>query len=325
MSGADSVFEKNQSSDDKRDTFPLAAFIAKNPRMLEIIERARLSSPNTCVLIVGEDGVGKKTLARKLCSLSPRGEKPFLEADACDLDEDFFSHSRMLPLDGGTILLDEISLLSPDIQNNLLHLIKEGSAENGSGDRLDIRVIATTSRDLTRQCESGLFSSDLYYLLSVQVFSVPALRDRTDELDDFCALFLEYFNKKMHKAFQGFSPAAKEAIQSYMWVGNITELKNAVERAFILGTPPLIRANDLRIFSGVADSNFSEELSNCAAEAASNTDRRLKTALDDFKRAYITTLLRDASWNQTKVAKILDVQRTYIAKLIKDLDIPRHG
>lgn len=293
-------------------------FVAKNQGILDILELARKVGDAVPILIAGENGVGKRALAAKIHSLSARKERPFCLFDCASPDQKAFSVS-LISADGGTLYLDEISRLSPELQQVILLFLKEGRIvrPDGTSVAMDARIIASTERDLESLCKGASFLPDLYYVLSGTVFSVPALRERLDEIDDFCALFLERYKKEVHKDFSGFSATARDVIHSYMWQGNIRELKNTVEHACILGEPPLIRANDLGLpFSA------EEGLEHDANEAASNGDRTLRTALSDFKRAYLTRLLRENGWNQTKVAKILDVQRTYVSRLINELKIP---
>ena len=131
------------------------------------------------------------------------------------------------------------------------------------------------------------------------------------------------FKAEIHKEFLGFSEAAKKAIYSYMWPGNIRELENTIERACIIGNPPFIQLNDLRLPVDSENLQGNTEIKNCAEELSLMKDRSLKNALSEFKRQYVERILRETNWNQTAAAKILDIQRTYVSKLISELNIRR--
>jgi Nif-specific regulatory protein len=143
------------------------------------------------------------------------------------------------------------------------------------------------------------------------------LRERKDELADFADFFLAKFRKETNKNFIDFSDAAKKAMLAYMWPGNIRELENTIERACIIGRPPFVQVKDLRLpVDGSIDYDFVQD-------AVSASDKTLKTALNNFKREYITKILEENNWNQTAAAKVLDIQRTYVSKLMLELGIKK--
>lgn len=320
-------------------------FIARNPLVLSLIENIkRASAINSSVLITGESGVGKELFAEQIHLLSNRKNKPFVRVSCASLspsllESEFFGHvkgaftdavsarkGRFEMADGGTIFLDEIGELPFDLQAKLLRVIQEKKFERvGSCDTIsvDVRIIAATNRDLEAMIKEGTFRSDLYFRLNVLPIAVPPLRERRDELEDLCEFFLNKFKAEIHKEFLGFSEAAKKAIYSYMWPGNIRELENTIERACIIGNPPFIQLNDLRL--PVDSENLSEtaEIQNCAEELSLMKDRSLKNALSEFKKQYVERILMETNWNQTAAAKILDIQRTYVSKLISELNIRR--
>lgn len=257
-------------------------FIAKNPKIYNLLSLAeKAGSTGGCVLLTGENGVGKRTIARKILCCFPQNDAEKV------------------------LFLDDVGHLSLERQKEVLRILRLDSPHYS--------VIATTEQDLLSLVKSKIFLSDLYIQLSQCVLNVPPLRERRDEIDDFCMLFLERCKRDVHKDFSVFSPEAHDYLNGYLWPGNIRELKNTVERACIIGQPPLIRLSDLGLFGSDA----------YADEAFHVPDKTLKKALWDFKAAYLLRLLRENHWNQTKVAAILNVQRTYVSRLIKELNVRR--
>ena len=308
-------------------------FVAKNPAMLSLLENIDSSSASDSpVLIIGENGVGKKMLARQVHIASRRKEKPLVsvncgEMDPVRLKEELFGiKGAFVSAMGGSVLLDGVGYLPLELQEELLRIMDDKHFRVSSTDQIfpvDVRLIASTQEGLEDLVDHGSFLSSLYVRLNVLPLSVPPLRDRRDEILALAELFMNTFSCVCHKAFEGFSKAAKLALCDYMWPGNVLELENAVQRACILGTPPLIHLNDLRLPNDASEAQRSCEIKNSAQDCSLASDRRLRRALNDFKREYLTRILQQTNWNQTKAARILKVQRTYVSKLITDLGIRR--
>ena len=214
----------------------------------------------------------------------------------------------------GTIFLDEIGELPLSCQPKLLRVLQNKAFERvGSSKTLDIdvRVIVATNRDLATLVKEGKFRSDLYYRLNVFPITVPPLRERPEDILELSNFFLKRFSREVKKNFLGFTNGALDSLASYRWPGNVRELENAVERACVIGNPPYVTAEDL--FFGVRE--FTPK-----AEYVIK-GKTLKDATEDFKKLYIKDMLKQNGGNRTEVAKILDIQRTYLSKLIKELNI----
>ena len=168
-----------------------------------------------------------------------------------------------------------------------------------------------TNRDLATLVKEGKFRSDLYYRLNVFPITVPPLRERVEDILELSNFFLKRFSREVKKNFLGFTNGALDSLVAYRWPGNVRELENAVERACVIGNPPYITSEDL--FFGVQD--FTPK----ADYVIKN--KSLKDATEDFKKLYIRDMLKQNAGNRTEVAKILDIQRTYLSKLIKELSI----
>jgi len=298
-----------------------------------VIEKA--SQTNSSVLILGESGVGKELFAEQLHLKSQRAKKPFVRVNCAALspqllESELFGHvkgaftdaasdrkGRFETANGGTIFLDEIGEIPIDLQVKLLRVIQARAFEKvGSSETIsvDVRIIAATNRNLEQMVAQGKFRSDLYYRLNVLPLYIPPLRERKDDIEPLAMFFCRKFSVETKKDFIGFSEGALESLHSYFWPGNIRELENSIERACVLGKPPFIHTEDLRL-------NFKNHSDIQEDAEVMHGDRTLKTALYTFKKKYVTKILEETRWNQTEAGKILGVQRTYVSRLMNELDI----
>ena len=305
--------------------------IAKSPIILEKLEIIdRVSKTDSSVLILGESGVGKELFAEQIHLRSARTNGPFVRVNCAALPEgllesELFGHvkgaftdavqnrrGRFEIANGGTIFLDEIGDLPLKLQAKLLRVIQQRSFEKvGSSESttVDVRILAATNKDIEKLVESGEFRSDLYYRLNVLPIYIPPLRQRPEDIPELASFFLRKFSRETKKQFDGFSDEALEAILSYSWPGNIRELENSVERACVIGSSRYIQVQDLLI---IKDQN---------TNTANVESKNLKTALTVFKKHFIRKALEENNWNQTETAKFLDIQRTYLSRLLKELEI----
>jgi len=216
---------------------------------------AKVASTEATVLVTGENGTGKELVARELFRQSQRREKPFITVNCAAMSEnliesEFFGHEkgaftgalqrrpgRFELADGGTILLDEIGEISPRIQAKLLRVLQEREFERVGGNktiRVNVRIIATTNRDLLGAVQRGEFREDLYYRLSVFPVEVPPLRERGDDILLLASRFAQAGSRKHGIALRGISTQAQQRLQHHPWPGNVRELQNTIERAVIL-------------------------------------------------------------------------------------------
>lgn len=312
-------------------------FVAADTSVLDLFKVIeQVAETNSSVLILGESGVGKELVAERIHLKSPRCSKPFVRVNCAALSEqllesELFGHVRGAFTDavsdsigrfenanGGTIFLDEIGELPYNLQAKLLRVIQTRSFEKvGSSKTItaDVRIIAATNRDLEAMIKQGTFRSDLFFRLNVLPITVPPLRRRQGDIEPLADFFRKKFSVETKKNFTGFSEDALHLLHTYSWPGNIRELENSIERACVLGTPPIIEAANLRINSAELAEGVSSFI-NIGGKAAS-----LKDALFRFKKEYVTNVLEQTGWNQTEAAKILDVQRTYVSRLMHELSI----
>lgn len=295
-------------------------FVAKSPQMLDIISVVTKIAPtNSPVLIHGENGVGKSLVAEQIHLKSFRHNDLFIRINCYSnsnqlLESEIFGddstnqkNEGSLKLSSkGTIFFDEIGYLPLNLQKKLLDYIQNGECFS--------RIVASTSVDLESKVSDGSFLRELYYRLNTLPIKIPALRYRKEDIEPLAMNFCEIFGKKLKKNFTGFTQNALEMLYDYYWQGNVRELKNAIERACILGQPPIIQVGDLCLGVRKEDVFDSQVIE-------SSSDKTLKTALHYFKKNYVVHILDSVSWNQTEAAKIMGIQRTYLSKLMSDLDI----
>jgi Nif-specific regulatory protein len=304
--------------------------IAQSPLILEKLDLIeRVAKTDSSVLILGESGVGKELFAEQVHLKSARSAGPFVRVNCAALPEgllesELFGHvkgaftdavqnrkGRFELADGGTIFLDEIGDLPLKLQAKLLRVLQQRSFERvGSSDSVtvDVRIVAATNRDVEALVEKGEFRSDLYYRLNVLPLHIPPLRQRKEDIPALADFFLRKFSRETNKRFAGFTEAAVELMLSYSWPGNVRELENAVERAVVIAKDNRVSARDLLLGASATDTDDYK-------------GKSLKEALSIFKRHFIRKALEDNRWNQTETAKVLDIQRTYLSRLVKELDI----
>lgn len=260
-----------------------------------------LASSNVPVLFIGEKGSGRAYLARQLYVLG-KSTKPFVRITAKDASENSFE--KLIAIEPAMVFIDEIADASLEFQ---AFLKKYLSTSDYSANM--IRIACSTAENLEELVSSGKFSSDLYYQLAVLPVHVPALRNRAADIPKLAEMFLEVYSKRYNKNFANFTDEALSALSNAYWSLNAVELESCIERACAFAVPPSIEKDDLRLnilsVSGIFLDN----------------DKSLKSAVDQFKKQYITQILAEVRWNQTEAAKVLDIQRTYLSRLIKELHI----
>jgi two-component system, NtrC family, response regulator AtoC len=230
--------------------------LGRSPSMLRVRQMVeRVAPTDATVLITGENGSGKEMVAQEIYRNSPRKAEPYIKVNCAALSEqliesELFGHEkgsftgaierregRFELANRGTLLLDEVSELPLTLQAKLLRVLQEREFERVGGTKtikVNVRILATSNRDLLHFMERGLFRSDLYYRLNVFPISVPPLRERIEDIDTFSENFLRRFARKHGLRLPGFSEHAIAALRAYPWPGNVRELQNTIERAVIL-------------------------------------------------------------------------------------------
>jgi len=314
---------------------------AKSPSMRDVLDLIRsVSQEDVTVLITGESGTGKEVTALTIHQLSPRQSGPFtalncgaiprelMEAELFGYEKGAFTGAvakklgRFELAQGGTLLLDEIGELPKDLQVKLLRVLEKRSFERLGGQqsiRLDVRLVAATNRTLADMVARGDFREDLYYRLNVVEVHIPPLRQRLEDLEPLIHEILLACNRRFRRKLYGVTPEAVDILRSYQWPGNIRELRNVIERAFILEKSDRIGPASLPFQARPVptDPNPSEE----TAEIDESEVLGLSDYLLRQERDYIRLILDRAHGKVTQAARLLKVHRTALHRRMRQLDL----
>lgn len=304
--------------------------ISKSPAMKQIFSiLPEVAQSDTNVLIQGESGTGKELLSRAVHSLSPRSEGPFVAVNCGALpdtllESELFGHvagaftdakksriGRFALAEGGTLFLDEIGDISPAFQVRLLRVLEERSYEplgSSKSVRTNVRIITASNKDLARLVEEGTFRKDLYYRINVVKLEVPPLARRKEDIPLLAEHFIERLNKLRNKNVAGLSHEALAAFMRHDWPGNIRELENAIEYAFILCREGLIQQKCLP-----------EHLK---SDACRLVDPEGFTLVDAERRAILNALDRNG-WRRMAAARELGVDKNTLRRKMQRLNIVR--
>jgi sigma-54 dependent transcriptional regulator, flagellar regulatory protein len=309
--------------------------IGESHEIQEVLSIAeKVAASDSTILIYGETGTGKGLTAKAIHLNSQRANKAFVSINcgaipANLLESELFGHVRgaftgalknkvgkFEQADNGSIFLDEIGDMSPDLQVKILRVLEEGEFERvGSNNTLqvDLRVIAATHRDLEERVEKGLFREDLFYRLCVIPLTLPPLRRRRRDIPLLAEYFLKEITIKNEYRVRGFSRQALQMLTGYPWPGNVRELKNLVERLAVLKQEGIIEASDLpRRIQGTVEIHPEEPV-----VAISDEGICLNTAVSEFEKALILQSLEKAKGVKNEAAKLLNLKRTTLVEKIK--------
>ncbi|HVT89466.1 MAG TPA: sigma-54 dependent transcriptional regulator [Tepidisphaeraceae bacterium] len=309
---------ENQALRSMADIGQPKPLVGSSAVMQEVRKRIELvAKSNATVLVRGESGTGKEVVARAIHIASERRDRPMLAVNCAALSEnllesELFGHEkgsftgadrmrrgRFELADGGTLLLDEISEIAPGLQAKLLRVLQESQFERvGSSltQQVDVRVIATTNRNLEEAVAAGKFRQDLYYRLNVVPIELPSLRNRVEDILELTRHFLHLVAKRDKDSFRHIEPEAIRVLQRYHWPGNVRELQNIVERAVVLeNSPGVIRAETIEPWLQARDTT--------AAAAQSFAGRPLA----DVEKHVILSTLAQFHGHRIKTATALGI------------------
>jgi len=313
------------------DKLSVGGLSSRSPLMQRIFEvLPAVSESSSTVLILGETGTGKEVVARTIHSLSPRSSGPFVAVNCGALpdtllESELFGYKkgaftgatrdkpgRFARARGGTLFLDEIAEVSPALQVRLLRVLQEHTYEPlgaTAPEKADVRIIAATNRDLAEQMRAGRFREDLYYRVDVVHIELPPLRRRTEDIPLLTDQVVKRLNRIQHKSVEGITPEALSLLMAHDWPGNIRELENAIERAFIL-----CNAGSLGI------EHFPTELTARCFLTACGTDEG--TVCDILRADAVRAALERTAFNRSAAARELGIHKTTLYRRIKKLGIP---
>ncbi|MFH1057387.1 MAG: sigma-54 dependent transcriptional regulator [Pseudomonadota bacterium] len=313
--------------------------VTQDQRMKRLLEMAKaVADSRATVLVSGESGTGKELFARYLHENSSRAGAAFVAVNCASLPEgllesELFGHEKgaftgaiakkpgkFELAHGGTILLDEISEMAPALQAKLLRVLQEGEIDRVGGKRpvpVDVRVVATTNRDLKEHIEKGEFREDLFYRLNVIPLKVPPLRERPSDVLLLADHFLAHYAVENGKPGLKLGEAARRAIVAHPWPGNVRELQNTMERAVLLTPGPEVTPADLLFEDHLPDLAESlEAMTTASAAAAGAENLGLPPTLREAEKMLIMRALDQTEGNRTHAAKVLGISvRTLRNKL----------
>ena len=317
--------------------------LGQSPAMEQLRQLIRkVARTQATVLIQGESGTGKELVARMIYKESTRAGAPFIKLNCAAVPEnliesEFFGHEkgaftgalnkregRFELAHGGTLLLDEISEISPQVQAKLLRVLQERELERVGGNRtikVDVRVIATTNRHLEQSVEKKEFRQDLYFRLNVVPIHVPSLRDHLEDVPFLAEEFMRRFGRKHGIRVRGLSEEARQTLLAHSWPGNVRELQNVIERAVILCSDSGVIEPEHLGLTRVAAAPSAPVLAAppataSAANAASSQPNGEVITLAELEKRHILAALEQCKGNRTHAAKLLDISiRTLRNKL----------
>ncbi len=315
-----------------QNKYSFGSIIARSEVMAKVFDLVgKVAEHKTTVLITGESGTGKELIAKAIHSNGQRADSALVSINCGGIPENlleselfgykkgaFTEATRNKPgrfdeAHKGTLFLDEIGELPFSLQVKLLRVLQEEEITplGGNGARkIDVRVIAATSKNLAKEVERGNFREDLYYRINVWRIHLPPLRDRRGDLSLLTEYFVDQFNNKLGKAIEGFSSEAMGMIMGYHWPGNVREFENTIERAVLLATGRWITPEDLPT-SLLKHRNSIEEIDGSEVLSIKRATRRLQ-------RDFMAKALKRTGGNKTQAAKILEISRPMLIAKIKE-------
>jgi len=294
-----------------------------------VAEIDKIAATSSTILLCGESGTGKEVVARTIHAKSPRSTKPFLAVNCAALsagllESELFGHEkgaftgadkmrkgRFELAHGGTILLDEVSEIDIHLQAKLLRVLQEREFERvGSSDtrKADLRVIATTNRDLTKSVREGKFREDLYFRLNVLPLRVPPLREHIEDIPELVAHFIEKCGATVGRRLKGILPDALRKLEEYHWPGNVRELENIIERAAVLA------AGDRIDLCDISPSLNGARMISAASEIEITT-------VDEMEHKLIVAVLDRFDWHQKRSAEVLGIGVRTLRDKMKKWDL----
>jgi DNA-binding NtrC family response regulator len=305
--------------------------IGKSPAILDIHEKIKkYSDLDLNVLIYGESGTGKMLVAKQLHLNSKRSDKPFVVANCANLSDEnaeselfgiyengiLIRNGLFADSKGGYFLFDEISSLSLDVQSKILKVIEENKFTRAGQNVeiiLDTRFIFTTNKNLEVEISEGRFREDLYHRINVLQITIPPLRERTEDIDEFVSYFTAQICKAYNVNKKMFSEKAVQNLRSFRWPGNVRELKNTIERLIFDIDKNMIEDEDIDI----PGTKHSKEINDLL-----NKNLTLNDFQNESEKLFLLKMLKDYKYNIVHTAEALKIQRSHLYKLLSKYNIP---
>jgi DNA-binding NtrC family response regulator len=319
--------------------------VGTSPKIKTVINMVRKVAPtDSTVLVYGESGTGKELVARAIHANSMRKEQVFFAVDCGTLSDtllesELFGHTKgaftgadkdkdgiFTLAQGGTVFLDEISNVSVAVQGKLLRFLetREFIPVGGTGiQKVDVRLIFATTRDLKEMVSDGSFREDFYYRIFVYPINIPPLRERRTDILPIAYHFLKQFNDRIGKNISGFDDESVKRFMGHDWPGNVRQLRNVVERAVILCDKDLINLEELSLMDEV--DQLSEYIPTTNEELKKLKKQIRQKAVTKLEKNFVLNALIQNDWNVTRAAEKVGLQRTNLQNLMKKHGIIRPG
>ena len=333
---------------------PADQLVGKSSALLEIFKIiGRVAGSNVAVLITGESGTGKEVVARAIHAASPRADAPFVAVHTAAiprdlLESELFGHERgaftgavesrlgrFREADAGTLLLDEIGDMPTDLQTKLLRVLQSGEVTSVGGrraERVDVRILAATHRDLDALVRAGSFREDLLYRLRVVPVHIPPLRERVEDVRTLAEHFVERYARELGTGARFLADSTLERLMQHTWPGNVRELENAVKRALVFSASEVLAPEDFAFLD--APEGSADQPTGLAELVRREVAKRLETpgaedvyrrVLDQVEQPLIEAVLARTAGNQIRAAALLGINRNTLRKKIVDLGIQLPG
>jgi DNA-binding NtrC family response regulator len=296
---------------------------------------ARIAKHDAPVLITGEQGCGKQTIARYLHLLSDRNQRPFIELTLTSASGETASrellgseqgghlqYGLLEQAHGGILFIEELSDLDLDIQAQLLSALDSENFLRIGGTQtvqINVRIIAASHKDLEAEVKAGRLREDLYYRLNVVPLHVPPLREHSEDIPELLQTNIELFNTQYGLPYRHFPVEAQNYLRNYAWPGNIRELQNLVQRLMILGNDTEITLQEVQSALGAAAPQA--ESAGGSGMAADWLDLPLREAREAFERYYLQHRLKEVNGNMSHLAKNVGMERTHLYRKLRALEI----
>jgi len=320
----------------RRQVQPLGRPLGKSPVMTTLRDQAeKVALTDAWVLLLGEPGVGKRLVAHLIHNLSGRRGGQFVEVGVATIvpanavielfgeeQGDRVRYGLLEQADGGSLFLNEVADMDIDLQARLASALQGQSFVRVGGSRvvnIDIRVIASSHKDLHEEMRMGRFREDLFYLLNVVPVAVPSLRQHREDITDLLTYYVDFFVDSDALPYRSFSVAAQNRLRNYGWPGNVRELKSIVHRLLILGSGEIIDVDEVDAVLGTTPPVMQQGF-------GIDFDLPLRQAREQFEKTYIEHQLRITAGNVSQVAKLAGIERTHLYRKMKALRInPKEG
>lgn len=316
-----------------QNQYGLSRIIGKSRGVVEMTERIKkVADSDVAVLILGESGTGKEIAAQAIHALSPRGSGPFIKVNCAAvpqelLEAEFFGfekgsftgavkarRGKFEQANGGTILLDEIGDMPLATQTKILRVLQENELERVGGEspiKINIRLLASTHKDLQRAVQEGEFREDLFYRLNVVPLRLPPLRERAEDIPILARHFLDVYNEKFRRDLKGISPEGMALLQGYSWPGNIRELENVIQRGIILAYNETLGSKELLdVYPSLSDRSSE-------TPTGPTLQDKVESVVGVTEKRLILEALKEENWKRQETADRLGISRKSLHNKMK--------